>query len=113
MRCWAFLLISAALAACSSSHSDETKLTLNDPYWKQVNVELVITRLGDCDGRGPGFISDKTIVMYKNTTQAIEVPNDAVLCWRHDRDPDKPSPGAWSGWTRAQLTPGVNADTDL
>jgi hypothetical protein len=107
------LLASAVLTACSSANPDMTKLTLNDRYWRQVNVQLVITKLADCDERGPGFISEKTIVMYKNVTQAIEVPNDATLCWRHDRDPDKPSPGAWSDWTRAQLTPGENAETDL
>jgi hypothetical protein len=113
MRWFISLVALAGLAACSSGSPNATKLTLNDPYWKQVNVELVITRLADCDSRAPGFISEKTIVMYKSTTEAIEVPNDATLCWRHDRDPDKPSPGAWSDWTRATLTPGESADTDL
>ncbi|HTV89405.1 MAG TPA: hypothetical protein VME41_10355 [Stellaceae bacterium] len=113
MRGSASLFCLLALAACSSAPPDATKLILNDPYWKQVNVELVITKLADCDKRGPGFVSQKTIVMYKNTTQDIYVPNDATLCWRHDRDPDKPQAGAWSDWTRATLTPGESAETDL
>jgi hypothetical protein len=113
MRRFAVLVAAAAVTACSSSAPNATKLVLNDPYWRQVNVQLVITKRADCDSRGPGFVSEQTIVMYKNTTQAIEVPNDATLCWRHDRDPDKPQAGAWSGWTRATLTPGESAETDL
>jgi hypothetical protein len=113
MRRVALLVAVLGLTACSSGSPNATRLTLNDPYWKQVNVELVVTRLADCDARGPGFVSDKTIVMYKNTTEAIDVPNDANLCWRHDRYPDKPQPGVWSGWTRATLTPGQSAETDL
>lgn len=113
MRPIVSLLALAVLAGCSSASPNATKLTLNDPYWTQVNVQLVITKLADCDARGPGFVSEQTVVMHKNTTQAVEVPNDATLCWRHDRDPDKPEPGAWSGWTRAQLTPGETAETDL
>jgi hypothetical protein len=113
MRVLAVLGAVVALAGCSSSNPNATKLTLNDPYWERVNVQLVITKLADCDSRASGFLSEKTIVMHKNTTQSFEVPNDATLCWRHDRDPDKPSPGAWSGWTRATLTPGENAETDL
>jgi hypothetical protein len=113
MRLLASLVALATLVGCSSSNPNATKLTLNDPYWERVNVQLVITKLADCDSRGPGFVSEKTIVMYKNTTQSFEVPNDATLCWRHDRDPAKPAPGAWSGWTRATLTPGESAETDL
>lgn len=106
------LLAALALAACSAPPGT-TKLTLNDPYWDRVNVQFVITKSADCDNRGDGFISSKTVVMSKNTTETIDVPNDATLCWRHDRDPDKPSPGAWSGWTKATLFPGQSAETDL
>jgi hypothetical protein len=113
MRGFTLLVATVGLAACSSGGLQATKLTLNDPYWKQVNVELVITKRADCDSRGPGFVSQRTIVMYKNTTQDIYVPNDATLCWRHDRDPDKPQPGVWSDWTRATLTPGESAESDL
>ena len=113
MRRFLLLVAIAGLTACSSGGPNTTKLTLNDPYWKQVNVELVITKRGDCASRGPGFVSQQTIVMYKNITRDIDVPNDATLCWRHDRDPDKPQPGVWSDWTRATLTPGESAETDL
>ena len=113
MRRLALVVATVCLAACSSGAPNTTKLTLRDPYWTQVNVQLVITKRADCDSRGPGFVSDQTIVMYKGATQDIYVPNDATLCWRHDRDPDKPQPGVWSDWTRATLTPGESAETDL
>lgn len=111
----ATLLLAAllALAACSSTPSGMATLTLNDPYWDRVNVEIVITKRADCDSRGEGYVSTRTIVMRKNTTEAIDVPNDASVCWRHDRDPNNPVTGAWSGWTRATLPPGKSTETDL
>jgi hypothetical protein len=102
-----------ALAACSSAPSGTTELTLNDPYWDRVNVEVVVTKRADCDSRGEGYISSKTLVMYKNMTKSFDVPNGANLCWRHDRDPNNPVKGAWSGWTRATVYPGQSAQTDL
>jgi hypothetical protein len=113
MRILALLAGVLALAACSSPPPGTSKLTLNDPYWDRVNVEIVITKRSDCDSRAEGYISSKTIVMIKDTTQSFEVPNGANLCWRHDRNPNKPEPGAWSGWTKATPTPGQDAETDL
>jgi hypothetical protein len=101
------------LAACSSASKDATTLTLNDPYWERVNVEVVITKLASCDSRGDGYISAKQLVMNKNRTERIEVPNGADVCWRHDRDPNNPVAGAWSGWTRATMSPGQSAESDL
>ena len=109
-----WLLLS--LAGCgvfSSKPADTASLTLNDPFWDRVNVELVITKRGDCDSRGDGFISSRELVMRKNKIEYIEVPNGASVCWRHDRNPNNPVPGAWSGWTRATLFPGQSAEADL
>ncbi len=109
-------LLTAALlclAACSSEPPGTTTLTLNDPYWDQVNVELVLTKRGDCDSRETGYISTRKLVMRKDTTEAIGVPPGANVCWRHDRNPNKPVPGAWSGWTKATLYPGKDAAADL
>lgn len=102
-----------ALAACASGSGGTATLTLNDPAWDRVNVELVITRRADCDSRADGFVSKKDIVMHKDTTETIHVPNGATLCWRHDRDPSNPIAGAWSGWTRATIDPGKSAAADL
>lgn len=103
----------AALAGCHSSPPGTAKLTINDPYWDRVNVEIVITRRENCDSQGDGFISTRTIVMRKNVTQSFDVPDGASLCWRHDRDPNKPAPGVWSDWTKATPNPGASAETDL
>ena len=46
-------------------------------------------------------------------SETIDVPPDATVCWRHDRNPNKPVTGVWSGWTRATLQPGGSAHTDL
>jgi hypothetical protein len=113
MRFRAMLAGLLSLAACSSTPSNTASLTLNDPYWDRVNVEIVITKRADCDSRGEGYISTRKMVMRKNTTESIEAPNDASVCWRHDRDPNNPMAGVWSGWTRATLAPGKSAETDL
>src|SRR5438552_1099883 len=102
-----------SLAACSAPSPDTARLTINDPTWERVNVEFVITNRADCDSRGEGFISTRQMIMRKNKTETIEAQGGATICWRHDRNPDKPVPGAWSGWTRATLFPGQNADADL
>ena len=101
------------LAACSSAPAGTSTLILNDPYWDRVNVEIVVTRRADCDNRGDGFLDAKKLVMRKNTTERFEVPNGATLCWRHDRDPNNPQAGSWSGWTRATVQPGQSAEADL
>jgi len=113
LRVGALLAGLLALAACGSKPGDISTLTLNDPYWDRVNVELVITKRADCDSRAEGYIATKELVMRKNATEAIEVPNGATVCWRHDRNPNEPVAGAWSGWTKAAITPGGSAETDL
>jgi hypothetical protein len=112
--CWVLLFVS--LAGCGvfePKPKDLSTLTLNEPSWDRVNVELVITKNGDCDNRGEGFISSRELVMRKNKTEYIEVPNGAAVCWRRDRNPNNPVAGAWTGWTRATLFPGQNAEADL
>jgi hypothetical protein len=109
-RAWLVVLF---LAGCSSAPGGTAALTLNDPYWDKVNVEIVITKRADCDSREEGFISTREVVMRKEQPETIDVPNDATVCWRHDRNPNKPVAGAWSGWTRATLQPGRSTQTDL
>ena len=113
MRHWVIVAALSLLAACSSKPADTARLTLNDFYWERVNVEIVITKNADCDNRGDGFISTRQLVMRKERAEAIDVPNGANVCWRHDRNPANPIAGVWSGWSRATLFPGQNAETDL
>ena len=101
------------LSACSALPPGAGRLTLNDPYWDRVNVEIVITRRADCDSRADGFISSRKLVMHKDTPQSFVVPDGATLCWRHDPNPKAPVAGVWSLWTKAQLMPGQTAETDL
>ena len=88
-------------------------LTLNDPSWERVNVEVVITKRADCDSRGDGFIATRQLVMHKKGSEVIDVPNGATVCWRHDRNPNSPVAGAWTGWTRATVNPDQSAEADL
>jgi hypothetical protein len=106
-------LAALALAACAPKPSDNSTLILNDPYWERVNVELVITKRADCDSREEGYITTKQLAMRKNTTESIDVPNGATVCWRHDRNPNEPVAGAWSGWTKASIPPGKTTETSL
>ncbi len=112
IRLWPVAL--PLLAACgSSAPPGSSTLVLNDPYWERVGVQIVLTRSANCDDRGDGFISSRTIVMRKNKTEKFEVPSGAQICWRHDRDPNNPRPGDMSGWTKATLFPGAETKTDL
>jgi hypothetical protein len=105
-------MVSLLMAGCSSPPSGTTKLTLNNPYWDRVNVEVALTKRGDCEP-GTGFLSTQQIVMRKNKTESFDVPDGATACWRHDRNPNNPSTGDWTGWTRATLQPGTPFQTDI
>lgn len=105
--------VAAALAACSSSAPGSSTLVLNDPYWDRINVQVVITKNAECDTRGRGVVADKELVMTKNKLEKFEVPEGAIVCWRHDRDPNNPAKGDWSGWTKATLFPGQETQTEL
>ena len=113
MRHWAGLMVVLYVAACSSAPRGTATLTLNDPYWDKVNVQIVITKRADCDSREEGYIETKETVMRKERSETIDVPPGATVCWRRDRNPNQPVAGAWSGWTRATLQPGGSARTDL
>src|SRR5215210_4066124 len=104
-----FLLL-AGCGVFEPKPKDVATLTLNNPSWDRVNVEVAITKRADCDSRGDGFISTGELVMRKNKTEYFEVPNGAAVCWRHDRNPNNPVAGAWTGWTRATLFPGQSAE---
>ena len=56
----------------SAPSSGGSRLTLNDPYWDRVNVEIVITKSSDCDNRTEGYISSRDL--------AIDAGRLAVLC---------------------------------
>ena len=107
------LIGTALLAAACSSGSGGNRLTLNNPVWDQVRVEVVLTRSSDCGNRGAEFISTKEMVIRKDRSETIDVPPEAVVCWRHDRNPNNPKPGDWTGWTRATLFPGQSAEAEL
>jgi len=114
MRYFAWCIGLLLLTGCGSSDTQgHTKLTLRDPAWEDVNVQIVITSRADCDARGEGFVSEQTFVMHRDNEKWIEVPDGKSLCWRHDRDPKHPVAGDWSGWTRATLNPGYPTKTDL
>ena len=107
------LLLLTGCSMFSSPSGGGSRLTLNDPYWDRVSVEIVITSNTDCDNRGEGYVSSREIVMRKNKTETVDVPAGANVCWRHDRNPNNPVAGAWSGWTRATMFPGASSDTDI
>jgi hypothetical protein len=113
MRFPAVLLAMLGLAACSSGSDKSATLILNNPYWDRVNVEAVITKSTDCNNRGASYVTTKEFVMVKNRTQKIEAPNAESICWRHDRNPNNPTKGDWSGWSRVTLFPGQDTQADL
>jgi hypothetical protein len=113
MRYVAWLPVLLPLAACGSVGAGQTAtLILNNPTWDRVNVEAVITTSPNCDNRD-AYVSTQEFVMIKNRTQRIEAPKAENICWRHDRNPNNPVAGAWSGWSRATMFPGQTYETDL
>jgi hypothetical protein len=88
-------------------------VTLHDTEWNHVNVQIVITRSANCDDRGPEFVGSQDLVLHKDESKTVIAPNGTSVCWRHDRFPNKPTPGEWSGWSRAIPFPGENTTTDL
>jgi hypothetical protein len=102
-----------ALSACGSVGSGPSAtLLLNNPTWDRVNVEAVVTKSPNCDNRD-AYVSTQEFVMTKNKTQRIEAPHAENICWRHDRNPNNPIAGDWSGWSRATMFPGQTFETDL
>jgi hypothetical protein len=113
MRYLPWLSALLALSACGSvSSGTSATLILNNPTWDRVNVEAVITKSPNCDNRD-AYLSTQQFVMAKNRTQRIEAPNAESICWRHDRNPNNPIAGAWSGWSRVTLFPGQTTETEL
>jgi hypothetical protein len=112
MRYPALLSLFVLLAACASGSSKSATLILKDPDWSRVNVEAVVTKSTDCDSQ-KGYVATHKFVMTKGQTYKVEAPNAENICWRHDSNPNNPSPGAWSGWSRATMFPGQNFETDL
>ena len=113
MRRVLFVPMMLIAAGCSSSPGDSSHLTLNNPTWDRVTVELVVTKRADCDSRGDGFVGTREVVLRKKGSEVIDVPNGATVCWRHDRNPNNPVTGAWTGWTRATVPPGGSGEADL
>src|SRR5262245_17047818 len=113
MRYLVGLAVLLTLSACSSAGSSKSAtLILNNPTWDRVNVESVVTKSTNCDNQ-EGYLSTEQFVMTKNRTQRIEAPNGESICWRHDRNPNNPIAGVWSGWSRVTLFPGQTTETDL
>ena len=102
-----------ALSACGPVGSGPSAtLVLNNPTWDRVNVQAVVTKSPNCDNRD-SYVSAQEFVMTKNKTQRIEAPQAENICWRHDRNPNNPIAGDWSGWSRATMFPGQTFQTDL
>lgn len=113
MRHLAWFAALFALAACGGvSSSPSATLVLNDPSWDRVNVQAVVTKSPNCDNQ-EAYVSTQEFVMTKNKTRRIEAPNAENICWRHDRNPNNPIDGDWSGWSRATMFPGQTFETDL
>jgi hypothetical protein len=114
MRQGLWVAVPLLVAACSSDapSSGSSRLTLNNPFWDRVNVEVIFTKRGDCN-QGDGFINSRQVVMRKNKTESFDVPEGASVCWRHDRNPNNPKSGDWTDWSRATLFPGQSTSTDL
>jgi hypothetical protein len=113
LRFWAWLPVVLCLAACTSRPADSSKITLRNTVWDRVNVQVVITRGANCDDRGPEYVSSQEFLMHKDETKTFIALSGTSICWRHDRFPNKPVRGEWSGWSRAIPFPGEDTTTDL
>ena len=83
---------------------DVSRLTLSDPSWDRVNVEIVFTRSADCDNRGEGFISRSELVCARTAPRPSTCRTARILLAPRPR-PERPAAGAWSGWTAPRCSP--------
>ncbi len=113
MRFCGWLLVALCLAACTTRPADSSKITLRNTEWNHVNVQVVVTRSANCDDRGPEFVSSEEFVLQKDESKTFIALNGTSLCWRHDRFPNKPKPGEWSGWSHAIPFPGEDTTAEL
>jgi hypothetical protein len=116
MRHWvgaAAVLLAAGCSVLSPVAKDKAVLILNDPDWDRVHVQVVFTTSADCDNRGEGYDRTQELDMIKNKTERLEAKDGELICYRHDRDPNNPSPQSWSGWTKVTLFPGQETRLDL
>jgi hypothetical protein len=113
MRRWAWLPLLLGLAACAKNPPGSSQVTLKNPEWDRVNVQVVITKSANCDDRGPEFVGEQDFFLLKDKSQTIVAPEGTSVCWRHDRNPEKPVPGEWSGWSRAIPFPGEDVETGI
>ena len=68
------VFLAGCLGGCGVSRPpDSARLTLNNPKWDRVNVQLVITRATDCDSRGDGFIDSREVLAFLKTWKAKAV----------------------------------------
>jgi hypothetical protein len=100
------------LTGCFGSR-DAATLVLVNPFWDRVHVEAVITASDNCDNRGKGYVETEHFVMLKDQKHDVVAPHAENICWRHDRNPNNPAPGAWSDWSKAIMYPGATKTTDL
>jgi hypothetical protein len=113
MRYRMWLPVLVGLSACSSAPSDSSKVTLHNSEWDKVNIQVVITKSANCDSRGPEFVGEQDFYLLKDQSRTVIALNGTSVCWRHDRFPNNPKPGEWSGWSRAIPFPGEDATTEI
>jgi hypothetical protein len=113
MRVWVWLPLLLVLTACMSDSANTSKLTLRNTVWEHVNVQVVVSKSSDCNANGPDAVSSQNFVMRIDQLKTIVAPPETNICWRHDRYPNNPHPGEWSGWSRAIPFPGNETTTDL
>jgi hypothetical protein len=111
-RAMMFASLLVLLAACAGGSGKSATLVLKDPYWQRVHVEAVVTRSDDCS-RKKSYIAVHKFEMGKGETHSVTAPDAQNICWRHDRNPNDPTPGLWSDWSRATMFPGQTVSTDL
>lgn len=100
------------MTACAGGSGKSATLTLINPEWSRVHVEAVVTRSDDCDLK-KSYVAVHRFEMGKGQTHSVTAPDAENICWRHDRDPEDPTPGLWSDWSRATMFPGQKVSTDL
>ena len=76
---WA-AVVAGGVPAVESRRRTSAQLTLNDPYWDRVNVEVVVTTQRRLRQPREGYVSTKEVVMHKNRTETIDRAKRRALC---------------------------------
>jgi hypothetical protein len=95
-----FVAASVLMAAVFTADAAlAAQVTIHNPSWNHVTVEIRVGNGGDCPQNAP--YGNGTFQLTLGGSLPVTT-NGEDVCWRREADPDHPN-GAWTDWTRQSV----------